>query len=195
MVLRSNSPPRRFAVGDSGQERSPISGTGDNISSTARALELSCLAPEGDQLRHAGLPANIVETILSARAPSTRRSYAFKWHIFENWCMAHHVDPVHCQAVSVLEFLQEKLSSGTCPGILRVHVAAISACHVLIDGVSVGKHPLVACFIQGAKRLRPSMRATVPSWDLAIVLEGLVGTPLEPLESAPVRFLTLKMFF
>ncbi len=195
MVLRSNIPPRRLAMGDSGQERSPISGTGDSISSPARALEPSCLAPEGDQLRDAGLPPDVVETILSARAPSTRRSYAFKWHIFENWCMAHHVDPVHCQVLSMLEFLQEKLSSGTCPGTLRVYLAAISACHVLIDGVSVGKHPLVARFIRGAKRLRPPTRATVPSWDLAIVLEGLVMTPFEPLESAPIRFLTLKMFF
>ncbi len=81
------------------RKRSPISGTGDSISSPARALEPSCL-------RDAGLPPNVVETILSARAPSTRRSYAFKWHIFKNWCMAHHVDPVHCQVVSVLEFLQ-----------------------------------------------------------------------------------------
>ncbi len=30
------------------------------------------------------------------------------------------VDPVHCQVVSVLEFLQEKLSSGTCPGTLSL---------------------------------------------------------------------------
>ncbi len=59
----------------------------------------------------------------------------------------------------------------------------------------MGKHPLVARFIRGAKRLRPPNRATVPSWDLAIVLEGLVMTPFEPLESAPIRFLTLKMVF
>ncbi len=145
-------------------------------------------------MRHARLSANVVETILSARAPSTRRSYAFKWHIFKNWCKAHHVDPIHCQVVSVLEFLQEKLSSGTCPGTLKVYVAAISACHVMIDGVSVGKCPLVARFIRGATRIRSPTRATVPSWDLAIVLEGLVCTPFEPLESVPVRFLTLKMF-
>ncbi len=77
MILRSNIPPRRLAVGGPGQERSPISGTGDSISSQARALEPPCLAPEGDQLRDTGLPPDIVETILSARAPSTRRSYAF----------------------------------------------------------------------------------------------------------------------
>lgn len=93
----------------------------------------------------------------------------------------------------VQEFLQEKLSTGTCPGTLRVYVVAISACHVPIYLVSVGRHPLVVCFIQGAKRLRPPTRPTVPSWDLAIVLEGMVWIPFKPLELAPVQFLTLKM--
>ncbi|KAI2642464.1 Lamina-associated polypeptide 2, isoform alpha [Labeo rohita] len=40
MVLRSNIPPRRLAVGDSSQERSPISGAGDNISSPAWNLHV-----------------------------------------------------------------------------------------------------------------------------------------------------------
>ncbi|KAI2664143.1 Iporin [Labeo rohita] len=129
VVLRSNIPPLRLAVGDSGQERSPISDAGDSISSPARALEPLCLAPEEDQLRDAGLPADVVETILSARAPSTRRSYALKWRVFKTWCVSHHAEPVHCQVDSVLEFLQEKLSSETSPGTLT-----ISACHTLIDG-------------------------------------------------------------
>ncbi len=33
----------------------------------------------------------------------------------------------------------------------------------------------------------------VPSWDLSVVLEGLVAAPFEPLESAPERILTLKV--
>ncbi|KAI2654727.1 hypothetical protein H4Q32_011510 [Labeo rohita] len=115
MVLRSNIPPQRLAVGDSGQERSPISGTGDNISSPARALEPSCLAPEGDQQEMLGFQ------------------------------------------------------------LMLVYVAAISACHTLIDGVSVRKHPLVVRFVRGARRLRLPTRATVPSWDLVIVLEENQG--------------------
>ena len=59
----------------------------------------------------------------------------------------------------------------------------------------MGKHPLVARFIRGAKRLRPPTRATTPSWDLSIMLEGLIDTPFEPLESEPDRLLTLKMVF
>ncbi len=72
------------------------------------------------------------------------------------------------QVVSVLEFLQDKLSSGTCPGTFRVYEAAISACHVMIDGISVGKHPLVARFNHGAQWLRLPTRATVPL-NLALV--------------------------
>ncbi len=33
----------------------------------------------------------------------------------------------------------------------------------------------------------------VPSWDLSVVLEGLVKAPFEPLESASERILTLKV--
>ncbi len=43
--------------------------------------------------------------------------------------------------------------------------------------------------------MRPPVRARIPSWDLAIVLEGLVETPFEPLESASDRLLTLKLVF
>lgn len=133
-------------------------------------MEPSCLAPVGDWLRDAGIPVDVMETILSAKAPYTRRMYALKWRVFEKWCTMHHADPVHCHIVSVLEFLQEKLSAGTCT--LRVFVAAITACHALIDGVSIGKHPLIACFIHGARHLRPPARVKVPS------LRGLSMVPL-----------------
>lgn len=71
----------------------------------------------------------------------------------------------------VPEFLQEKLSSGTCPCTLRVYVAPISVCHSLNKEVSVGKHPLIARFIRGAKQLRALIRMTILSCNLAIVQE------------------------
>ena len=142
MVLGSNISPRWLTLDDSSEEGSSVSGAGDNISSPTGALEPSRLAPERDQLSQAGLPASVIDTILAARAPSTRKAYALKWNVFESWCMTKQVDPVHCQIVLVLEFLQEKLSSGLCPSTLRTYVTAISACHVLIDEVIVGNTPL-----------------------------------------------------
>ncbi len=65
-------------MGNSDQERSPVSDSGDSVSFLARALEPACLASERDQLRYAGLPADVVQIILSARAPSTRISNALR---------------------------------------------------------------------------------------------------------------------
>ncbi len=48
-------------------------------------------------------------------------------------------------------------------------------------------------FMRGVRWLRPVRPTAVPSWDLSVVLEGLVTAPFEPLESAPERILTLKV--
>ncbi len=56
-----------------------------------------------------------------------------------------------------------------------------------VGDVSVGRHPLVSRFMQGARRLRPFHSLRVPSWDLSIVLEGLSGHPFEYLESVSVK--------
>ncbi|XDV19288.1 hypothetical protein PO909_024787 [Leuciscus waleckii] len=123
MVLGDNISPRRLAMGDSGEEGPSVSGGGHDIPSQARPVEPSCLAPDGYQLRDTELSPAVIETILSARASSTRKSYANKWGVFERWCVINNADPVNCQIASVLEFLQEKLSTGTCPATLKVYVA------------------------------------------------------------------------
>lgn len=150
---------------------------------------------EGYQLRDTGLSPEVIETILSARAPSTIEEVMpvkceCECGVFERWCTAHHADPVNCQIASVLNFLQEKCSAGTCTATLRVYMATLSACQALIDGVPLGKHPLLARFIRGAWQLRHPARTKIPSWDLAIVLEGLVENPLG---SVSDKLLTLKM--
>ncbi len=52
---------------------------------------------------------------------------------------------------------------------------------------------MVSAFMRGVRRLRPTRPMAVPSWDLSVVLEGLVTAPFEPLESAPEWILTLKI--
>ncbi len=54
----------------------------------------------------------------------------------------------------------------------------------------IGWSPL-SCM--GPDCLRPVRPTAVPSWDLSVVLEGLVTAPFEPLESASDRILTLKV--
>ncbi len=82
--------------------------------------------------------------------------------------------------------------AGAAATTLRVYVAAIAA-RGDSDDVPLGRHRFVSSFMHGAKRLRPVRPPSFPSWDLSVVLKGLLGPPFEPLESAPVWILTLRV--
>ncbi|XDV16326.1 hypothetical protein PO909_016093 [Leuciscus waleckii] len=105
------------------------------------------------------------------------------------------VDPVNCPVASVLEFLQDRFSAGLAPSTLKVYVASISAFHAPLGDGPLGRQQLVVCFLRGAWRMRPAARTRVPTWDLAVVLEGLVEAPFEQLESAEAKNLSLKVAF
>ncbi len=75
---------------------------------------------------------------------------------------------------------------------LRLYIAAIAAQRVL-DEIPLGRHRMDSAFMRGVRRLRPVRPTAVPSWDLSVILEGLVMAPFEPLESASERILTLKV--
>lgn len=139
-----------------------------------------------------GLPTNVVETIQSARAPSTRGLYALKWRVFENWCRHKALLPYQCPISGILTFLQELLEEGRSHSTLKVYLASISACHEGINGAAPSAHPLAVRFLKGARRLRPVVKSIVPSWDLITVLEAMCEHPFEPLESADLRMLSYK---
>ncbi len=192
MVLGPDFSPRRLPMGDSSQERSPLTSGGYDLSSPPGVMEAVCVAPEGAQLIASGLSTEVVETILQSRAPSTRKLYGLKWRLFTSWCGDHQLDPVNCPIGTVLEFLQARFSAGLSHSTLRVYVAAIASYHAPVGGQSVGKDPLIIRFLRGVLRLRPRVRSRVPPWDLAVVLEALCKPPFEPIEQVSERLLTLK---
>ncbi len=184
VVLGVGLPSGGRSVGDSSQERPTVSVSGQNLAPTSRDLEVVGMADHRSPLAF-DLSDGDRETINSARALSTRKLYSSKWRVFESWCLVHAVDPVNCPVGSVLEFLAAATT-------LRVYVAAITARRDS-DDVPLGRHRLVSSFMRGVKRLRPVRPPSFPSWDLSVVLKGLLEPPFEPLESAPVRILTLKV--
>ncbi len=139
-----------------------------------------------------GLPPVVVNTITSARAPSTRHAYRLKWNLFVDWCSYRWEDPRRCPIVVMLSFLQDGLERRLSPSTLKVFVAAIAAHHDAVDGKSVGKHDLVVRFLRGVRRLNPPRPHLVPSWDLPSVLTALKEEPFEPLQSVELKFLSLK---
>ncbi len=127
---------------------------GLDISPPTRIVETVGLASEGAQLIDSGLSTEVVETILHSRAPSTRKLYALKWKVFTSWCSDHQLDPVNCPVGTVLEFLQDRFTARQAPSTLKVYVAAISAYHIPLGGMLLGKDPLVSCFLRGTLRVR-----------------------------------------
>ncbi len=192
LVLGANFPLVSASLGDSDQARLTVPASGQDLASSARTLEVVGMAHTGPRGLIDGLPAEVQETIASARAPATRKLYSSKWGVFESWCLTRAIDPVNCPVGPVLEFLQERLTAGAAATTLRVYVAAIAARREL-DEIPLGRYRMVSAFMRGARRLRPVRPTAVPSWDLSVVLEGLVTAPFEPLESASDRILTLKV--
>ncbi len=55
----------------------------------------------------------------------------------------------------------------------RSHIFALSSCTNKVDGVPVGKHPLVARWILGDRSLHPPQHSLVPPWDPSVILVSL----------------------
>ncbi len=179
-------------MGESDQAEPALSASGQDLAPSTRDLEAVGMAHPGPQVLISSIPAEVQETIANARAPATRKWHSSKWKVFESWCSDHAVDQVNCLIGPVLEFLQERLEARVAATTLKVYVAAIAARREL-DEVPLGRHHMVSAIMRGVQHLRPVRPIGVPSWDLLVAFEGLMGAQFEPLKSAPDSILTLKV--
>ena len=150
------------------------------------------LARERMNLDAEGLPQDVIDTIQSARAQSTRAAYEGRWCAFEKWCLKEQVVPFQASVRVILSFLQSLMDKGLSFSTMKVYLAAISACHVGFGNDTAWKHPLVRRYMAGAARLLQVPKSVVPAWDLALVLDSLSRPPFEPLDTVELRFLSMK---
>ncbi len=191
LVSQTHFPRESTSLAHSSEEGPPLSGARHHMAPAPRSMEPPCVAPGRDAADLSGLPPAVVETIIQARAPSTRQTYVLKcstyvlstYCLFATWCSSRREARRRCTIEVVLSFLQERLERRLSPSTLKVYVAAIAAHHDAVDGRSLGKHDLIVRFLKGARRMNPSRSPLVPSWDLSFVLAGLQRSPFEPLDS------------
>ncbi len=112
-----------------------------------------CATPIQGLLNRAAdeLSQEVVNTITSAGAPSTRHAYALKLNLFVEWCSSHRIDAGSAQSESYCPFF--------CNG---------------------WKHDWVIRFLRGVRRLNPPRPPSIPSWDLSLVLRALQQGPFDP---------------
>ena len=106
-----------------------------------------------------------------------------------------HLDPHATTVVDVCEFLQFKFEQGLQHQTIKGYVAAIQASHKHFQENSLGKMSHIRAFLRGVFRLRPPVKAIVPTWDLSLVLQVLANEPFEPPSRASLKHWTQKTVF
>ncbi len=79
LVSRTHFPRDSTSLAHSSEEGPPLSGARHHMAPASRSMEPPCVAPGRDAADLSGLPPAVVETIIQAKAPSTRQTYALKW--------------------------------------------------------------------------------------------------------------------
>ncbi|KAI2644561.1 Protein P [Labeo rohita] len=96
LVLRPGAPGISSSLEHSSEEGPPLLGEGHNLAPAPRSLEPSPMVPGHNQENFRDLSPSVVNTLLQARAPSTRQLYDLNWCIFVNWCSSRGKDPRRC---------------------------------------------------------------------------------------------------
>ncbi len=78
LISRTHFPRDSTSLAHSSEEGSPFSGARHHMAPASRSMEPPCVAPGRDAADLSGLPPAVVKTIIQARAPSTRQTYALK---------------------------------------------------------------------------------------------------------------------
>ncbi len=93
LVSQTHFPHDNTSLVHSSEKGPPLSGARHHMAPASRSMEPPCVAPGRYAADLSGLPPAVVETIIQARAPSTRQTYALKWSLFATWCSSRREDP------------------------------------------------------------------------------------------------------
>ncbi|GLD66036.1 uncharacterized protein AKAME5_001746600 [Lates japonicus] len=88
MVSPSAQALLQSAMASSQQEGSPVPVRSSELASPSLSPPAVCLAPGGSKSLLSGCMDAVRQTILTARAPSTRLQYENRWKLFSHWCAA-----------------------------------------------------------------------------------------------------------
>ncbi len=109
LVPGTHAPRDSPSLASSSEKGPSFSETGHPLAPASRPLETPCLVPGRDAEVLGDLPPEVLNTIASARALSTRRAYALKWNLFVR------CSPEDVRSVSCFPFCSRAWSVGCLP--------------------------------------------------------------------------------
>ena len=122
---------------------------------------------------------------------STAKSYNCAWNLWTGWCHQRLIDPISAPLKDIIQFLTDQFHAGKQYSTLNTYRSTISSAHPPIDGVLVGKHPIVSRFMQGVFNSRPPCPKYSSTWDVDRVINYLHS--LGPSENLSLKNLSMKL--
>lgn len=119
-------------------------------------------------------------------------SYRSNFRLFSRWCRERRVDPFRCPLGTILSFLSSLVTSGRPIASINAVKSAISYMHDLIDGDTVGHHPLTVSFMAGAAR---TATRPLPQDELLDIRPVLTFLREQELSSLNLRQLSQRLAF
>ena len=119
---------------------------------------------------------------------SQYKTYIDRWHEF---CCQREISEFSPSVGDVLDYLAmlfDQLKLGY--SAINTARSALSS-FIIVDGMDVGKHPIVARFLRGVFKLKPALPRYNVIWDANIVLEYLKS--LSPVKNLSLKLLTHKL--
>ena len=140
------------------------------VHNAIRSTTVGRLAIIRHQGRSGGLSEGASRLLESSWRDKTKSTYESLFKRWDSWCMERNRDPIRGPIADVLNFLAELFEQGYQYRSLNSYRSAISSVHEKVDGVEVGKHPLVARMLKGAFNERPPRPKYESIWQVDLVL-------------------------
>ena len=176
-------------------ENSPETTPLTPVSRSLSIPESPCLASGLQETNSRGFSKEVAERIKAPQRESSRKVYQSRWSIYEKWCQEHKMDITLSTVQQVAEFLNylftvKNLKPATISGYRTAIADSLGS-----EGESISKSSELNRLIASFARDRPKPNSSIPTWDLSLVLLALTKGPFEPLQDAPIKWLTYKTVF
>ena len=178
--------------GASSSVRGSVNNSRQNSSSDVCGRQASTGSLAGvRQSREDGQLSSVAKDLVAkARSLGTSNVYKSAWGKFSGWYAAQQANASSCPVEVIVSFLaaqQRLVQFDTLAG----YRSAISFNHHMVDGVPIGRHPLVLNLMKGSFRDNPPVPRYTQTWDVQVVLSYL--QELGPNARLTQKELTLKL--
>ena len=138
-----------------------------------------------------GISKQASELILSSWSKGTNTAYQSGWTKWASWCAERKVDPISGDVQHFIDFLAELYEQGLQHRSINTIRSAVSMTHKSVEGLPIGKHPLVTRLLKGIYNQRPPMPRYTSTWDVDVVTKHIVSMGRN--EDLPLKHLSRKL--